>query len=66
MTTPSKMFLSLIKADHLSLIKLSTMGVILSVRSLGKILKSIFMKQMGVYCLIVLASLVFGTNVMTP
>jgi hypothetical protein len=59
-------YVPLIKAIQLSLIKLSTMGVILSARSLGKILKSIFRRQMDVYCMIVLASLVFGTSVMTP
>jgi hypothetical protein len=54
------MFLPLINAVWLSLIKESAMGVILSHSSLGKILKSTFKKQMGMYYLILFASLISG------
>jgi hypothetical protein len=62
----SRMFLPLIKVVWLGIITLLAMGVTLSINNLGKILKSTFRRHIGLYCLIVLTSLTFGTRVMAP
>ena len=65
-TTSSKMFRPRIKAICEGLVMLSATELIWIVATFVNILKLTFKRQIGLYCWILLASCVFGNNIMTP
>jgi hypothetical protein len=65
-TTPSTIYLPVVKAVWLGLSKVDTKLVSLSIISRVKILKLTLSRQIGRNCLTLLASFTFETNVITP